>query len=98
VYNKGLFNVGKVFMYGQPRTQVLTRLHQEVLEGDTEAYIDPNLDLVPGDLLYFAPTSILHTAVDYMTVLEYNDASGLVKTVEEFDHYHFGSDDTMKDY
>ena len=70
--------------YGQPRTKVMTRLLQPVVQGDTEAYVEAGLDLVPGDEVYFAPTALLHSAFDYLIVLSYNDASGLLTLTTEF--------------
>ena len=92
VYNKVLVNVGRMAFYGKPRTQVLTRLRQEAFEGDSEIYVEAGLDLVEGDELFLAPTSFLHTAIDYATVVSYNSDSGLVTIDRNLGHYHYGAD------
>ena len=68
------------------------------MQGDTEATVEPGLDLVPGDEVYFAPTALIHSAFDYLTVLSYDDATGVLTLTSEFKHYHFGADDTTADY
>lgn len=91
VYNKVFVTAGRVAFYGQPRTKTITRLIDSVYDGQTEAVVEPGLDIIEGDLLYFAPTALIHDAADYLTVASYDELTGELVLTEEFEHYHFGS-------
>lgn len=65
--NKIMATVGDIKFYGIPRDQ-MTRLILPVYEGDTELYVDPELDWVAGDEIYLAPTALQYDHSDYVTI------------------------------
>lgn len=62
--NKFMANINKLSIYGKPRTKTLTRLQAPAKKGDSEAWVETGLDLVPGDRLAFAATSFDALASD----------------------------------
>ena len=54
--NKIIVNTGLVEMHGKSRNR-MTRLASPITKGQKGCQIEPNLDWVQGDKVYFAPTN-----------------------------------------
>ena len=74
--NKIIANVGTIKMYGQPRTGILTRLTEECFKDNTEIYVAPGLDWVPGDRIALGPTSFVHDRSEDNFVVSYDINTG----------------------
>lgn len=55
--NKNVANLNKLYMYGKPRLNKMSRLTKELEKGATSLFVEPGLDWVPGDRLAVFPTS-----------------------------------------
>jgi len=70
-----------------------------VNKGDTSAKIEAGLDIVSGDRLAFAATSLAWRAGDKLTVQSYDIETGDVTFTSGFLFYHFGAEEsTGEDY
>lgn len=98
VGNKILVNTGTIAMYGTTRYNILPRLLLPVYAGDDECYLEPGLDIVEGDYLYFGPTALQHDHGEYLTVLTHNQDTGHTTFTTEFEYYHFGDYDTEDNF
>jgi len=89
--NKVLANVGKVKMFGQPRTTKLARLHQEAKRGDTQLTINLGLDLVAGDRIALPPTGYQYNRSEDFIITSYDTDTGIVELETEVREYHWGA-------
>jgi len=97
--NKFMANINKLSIYGKPRTKTLTRLQAPAKKGDSEAWVETGLDLVPGDRLAFAATSFDALASDQAIVASYDNNTGLITLNDTLNHYHWGdADSTVSQY
>lgn len=55
--NKLIANVNVMRIYGKPRGWKMTRLLREALAGSNEFWIEPGLEIFPGDRVALLPTS-----------------------------------------
>lgn len=91
--NKVLANVGTVMMFGQERTQKMTRLLASCYTGDKTIWVETGLDLVAGDELGLAPTSYVPDAFDYVEIDSYDSDTGEVTLTSGLSFYHYGAAD-----
>lgn len=97
--NKLIANVNILRMFGSARTWKMTRLHQEALKGVSEIWVEPGLDMVPGDRLGLLPTSYAPRAVDDVFVTSYDSTTGRVVFNSTLNYYHWGqAESTGPDY
>jgi hypothetical protein len=89
--NKIIANIGKIKMYGKKRTQTIARLHAVANKGDTQITLDANLDLVPGDRIALAATSLAHLASDDAFVVSYDNSTGVTVINTPLNYTHFGA-------
>jgi len=89
--NKLIANVGLVSMYGKKRNFKLTRLTQPVFKGEMTFHLEPNLDIVKGDVLAIAPTSYFFEASDEVIVESYDATTGKTTTLKGLTTYHWGA-------
>jgi len=89
--NKLIANIGTIKMYGKKRTQNIARLHATANKGDTSITIDANLDIVPGDRLALAATSLAHLASDDAIVVSYDNSTGVTVLNTPLNFTHFGA-------
>jgi hypothetical protein len=76
-------------MYGLER-QRQSRVLDVISKGQTTAFVEPGLDWVTGDELYFAPTAQQANHSDYLTVHSYDYQTGELELTEPFQYYHWG--------
>ena len=88
--NKLIANLGRVNMYGQPRSAKMSRLRSEALKDSNGFYVEAGLDWVAGDRLGLLATSFESGANDDVTISSYNATDGYVTTNEQLSFYHFG--------
>lgn len=88
--NKLIANVNVLKIYGKKRSWKMTRLHQPALKGANHFYVEPGLEMVPGDRLGMLPTSYTSNAVDDVFVTAYDSASGKVDINTTLNYYHWG--------
>lgn len=69
----------------------MTRLVATVQRGDREAFVGTNLGWLPGQKLFFAPTTLQHDHYDVMTIETYDESTGRLTLTEEFPNYHYGA-------
>jgi hypothetical protein len=74
--NKILANLNTMRMFGENRGWTMTRLTAPALKGATEFYVEPGLDMRPGDRLGLLPTSYDPHTIDDIFVDSYNPESG----------------------
>jgi hypothetical protein len=91
--NKLIANVNKIFMYGKPRGKTLTRLEAPANKGSTNFTIEKGLDFVPSDRLALMATSFNSVGSDYVTVVTYDNTTGVVQLAENdaLEFYHWGA-------
>jgi hypothetical protein len=75
----------------------MTRLHQEANKGDTEIYVDKDLDLVEGDRIALAATSYKQEAGEYFTISSYDSVSGKIVLTEEVHYNHWGAPESTSE-
>lgn len=96
--NKLIVNTGLVSMHGKARDR-FSRLHASVFNSQDMAIVEPGLDWVPGDRVYFAPTNHQWLHSEYKTIVTYDSSNGLMTVDTPFEFYHFGdSESTAADY
>jgi len=93
--NKIIANVGTINMYGMPRKQQMTRLHQEAKKGQDHIFVDKGLELVAGEYvgekIGIAPTGYETSASDYMIVKSYDNDTGKMTFTDKLNTYHWGA-------
>jgi len=91
--NKLIANVNKIFMYGKPRAKTLTRLSAPANKGATNFTIEKGLDFVTGDRLALLATSFYQAGGDYVTVVSYDNTTGVVQLAksDKLKFYHWGA-------
>ena len=75
----------------------MSRLLLPAYRGHQNVVVDPNLDWVAGDKIYFAPTNMHPWHHEYMEIEEYNAATGEITLTEELEYYHYGADASIAD-
>lgn len=96
--NKLLLNTGLMKFVGVKRSRE-SRLLNSVYRGETEMFVEQDLDWRKGDKLYFAPTNLQWTHSEYRMVEEYDFRTGILVIDEGFDYFHFGaSSSTSRQY
>lgn len=88
--NKILINTNLVKMFGKSRTKNLARLHAEANKGDTEIYVETDLDLVDGDMIALVATSLKFDASENQVVDSYDSETGKIILKESVQFHHFG--------
>jgi hypothetical protein len=89
--NKLIANVNVVKMFGKQRTKKMTRLHQEANKGDTEIYVETDLDLVAGDRIALMATSYKFDVGEDFIIRDYDSTTGLVTLATAVKYNHWGA-------
>lgn len=87
--NKLIANVNIMRIFGKPRWK-MTRLLQPALKGSSEFFVEPGLELFPGDRLALLATSYDPHTNDDVFVSSYDSNSGKVVVNRTLDYYHWG--------
>jgi len=87
--NKGLFVVGYVAFFGQPRDN-MSRLRESVFNGDNTATVYVGLDWKAGDEVSLLATASFHWHTETMTIESYDAETGIITFTEAVKYYHFG--------
>jgi hypothetical protein len=88
--NKVISNVGKMEMWGLPRTQAATRLMQPALKGATSITVDTGLDWVADDRIALAATSYDSLASEDVIISAYDTVTGIATLKTPLQFYHWG--------
>lgn len=89
--NKILINTNVVKMFGKPRKQKMTRLSQEANKNDKTIWVEPDLDLVPGDWIALAPTALKFDASESHVVKTYDSKTGQIEIEKYIKYNHYGA-------
>lgn len=96
--NKVLTVVGLAHLYGEKRDR-MSRLHETVLKGANNAFVEAGLDWRAGDQVALMPTATQATHFDYMTIDSYDANTGEIIFTDEIYFYHWGkATSTAGDY
>jgi hypothetical protein len=96
--NKNIANLNKLYMYGKPRQNKMSRLTRPALKGASSFFVAPSLDWVPGDRLAIFPTSYdQHAIDDLIWITAYNNVTGEVTVNNTLGYYHFGRETSTAD-
>lgn len=96
--NKIIANTGTIKMYGNKRTDTLTRLHEPALKGSTSIMVAPGLEIFEGDRLGLPPTSFDINAGDYANVTSYDTETGEITLEQPLEFYHWGAPESTGDF
>ena len=77
--NKLIANVNIMRMYGKHRSWKMSRLRRPAEKGQSEIWIDPGLEIYPGDRLAVLTTSYEAHHNDDVFVSSYDSTSGRVE-------------------
>jgi len=88
--NKLIANVNKVYMFGKPRLNKMSRLLRPAEKGQTEIQVESGLDWVVGDRIGLLATAFNSLAADDGWITSYDNTTGLVSLNVTLDHYHWG--------
>lgn len=94
--SKQIVNTGIMEMFGMQRHRE-GRLQISVYNGSDIAYVEPGLEWMAGEEIYFAPTNHQFMHSEYKTIVSYDDITGKLVVDTPFEHYHFGEEATHKD-
>jgi hypothetical protein len=89
--NKVIYNTGTVSLHGKTRSRH-SRLRASVYKDQSTAFVEPGLDWMPDDEIYFAPTNHQWTHSEYKKIVSYESGSGMITLDSPFMFYHYGED------